>query len=61
MASITPGSYIASFRTWVDSGTNPYAWSKQVNVFVSSITAKAYNVSVSKDGKSYSSKIEINV
>ncbi|MDQ5981347.1 MAG: hypothetical protein QG570_94 [Patescibacteria group bacterium] len=61
MASITPGSYIASFRPWVDSGTNPYAWSNQVNVFVSSITAKAYNVSVSKDGKSYSSKIEINV
>ncbi|MDQ5981943.1 MAG: hypothetical protein QG570_708, partial [Patescibacteria group bacterium] len=60
LSGIVPGSYMASFRPWVSSGTNPYAWSNQVNVFIKS-SATQPKVSVSKDGITYSNEIEINV
>ncbi len=61
LTNITPGSYIASFRPWVATGTNPYTWSNQVNVFITGTEAKAYSVAVSKDAITYSNSIEITV
>ncbi len=59
LATITPGSYVASFRPWVATGTNPYAWSNQVNVFITGTETTVPSVSVSTDGITYSNKIEV--